>query len=581
MSRTIRLLGVLALTSTAAARDAVVLLGWEELQIEIAGTNGRIRAPVESIPASGWWIPEATPGLTADGDRALYSSGWDIYEASFSSMQPQLYAVSDRFLDDIALLGPKGPGQRLYGVVGCGGSAEIVEIGSDGATTTVCAVSSPVVTPNPYAYRWRLSANSLSKRMVVSATPQDLSNPSVLAVVDPATWTVTHEPAIPAGVTFADTVLRANGLSFVQIPRWPPFDQYVYWAPDWASAGQLSPAARYGATCTTYLGDWGPVFLGRVSDEFGYNYSPEKPAAANVWAENDYRPSIPLFRQRPVSWTLSYEMTNTASPDFTAVDDVVLEGVAWEFFDGPAVPALDMVVQAEPPGPFEPGRQLGQVLFKADADMAVEGGYMCWLDTILSGRYDHGIRRKILTWDGHGGATDRTVCAFAVDPVSENVVGNGDFDESMFLAGWYGDAVYSHYANRMTFILDPDQPRQQTSQIMELPTPDQPMLLSFDYRYEAHGSPESQAQITLTLNDDMVAHVVGIGPSDEFQTFSAILNDPQFRGLEGAELSFIVDSNTGTESYLLLDNVFLGVPEPAALTLLALGACLPLLRRRR
>ncbi|MGB2823993.1 MAG: PEP-CTERM sorting domain-containing protein, partial [Phycisphaerae bacterium] len=111
----------------------------------------------------------------------------------------------------------------------------------------------------------------------------------------------------------------------------------------------------------------------------------------------------------------------------------------------------------------------------------------------------------------------------------------------------------------------------------EVATPVDKFELAFDYEFL---STDPTCTLTVEIEDVVVATLTApdtlVG---DWTRHATVIDDPTLTGLDPAVLELTYDGPTGTQ--LLLDNIeFTQLPEPATLSLLALGG-LALLRRRR
>jgi len=105
-------------------------------------------------------------------------------------------------------------------------------------------------------------------------------------------------------------------------------------------------------------------------------------------------------------------------------------------------------------------------------------------------------------------------------------------------------------------------------------TPTEAFLLDFQYYL-----PVATGQLDVSLNGAGIGTILGSGrPAGVWNDASFSVTDPGLLGLLQTELKFVYNApDSGSQIYL--DNILL-TPEPATLSLLALGGLMALRRRR-
>jgi hypothetical protein len=195
----------------------------------------------------------------------------------------------------------------------------------------------------------------------------------------------------------------------------------------------------------------------------------------------------------------------------------------------------------------------------------------------LTGNYAYGptVDQSRVIDNPAGGGTP-----IAYDPVSSNLVGNGDL--TLGTAGWEANPfasdpfAYSNHSVQLTpgsgLQLRPVAANPyELRQFLQIPTPDDAMVLAFTYGL----TQASTANLSVYLAGELVASIT---PTDfSAHTFQTTITDPALENLDNAELRF-QDTGIGT---LYLSNFSLtAVPEPASAGLIGL-ACSSLLLRQR
>jgi hypothetical protein len=192
--------------------------------------------------------------------------------------------------------------------------------------------------------------------------------------------------------------------------------------------------------------------------------------------------------------------------------------------------------------------------FELNIDTAQRGVYELTAQIDLRGRYINGGTQSERSIN----VNNSLYYSFAVDPVSANLVGNGDFSLSTY--GWNdaGLVVSDSEVTSRTHVLwmtpyssSPDE----VNQILELPL-SQDMEFSFDYRLREF--PGNSCNLLVTLDGITIAEINNIQPSSVYQHFSASITNPSFEGLSGAVLRFQI-SSIGGSSWFYVDDVNLGL----------------------
>jgi hypothetical protein len=532
--------------------------------ISVQGFNGPMALPVvQEVPNYGYGIPL---GGTAS-NTALYG----LYNPSTPTANSTISindAQSGAYDGSIALNGRVNDiaytNGQLYGLQVNSASIQIVSISNTGTITplvTQTGTTSAGVT-------WRLGGAVNGSSLLTTALPT-IGAPTSAYIIDPASSQVSpfiFSPA-PATEITSETIINVAG-NAVTLNDLGQQVQYDY--PSGANGVQIPTSAQYP--------------FGVVSDEFTYNYAPTNPAYVNL----GYNTSIPYgydnLLRTPPNFTIQTTIYNGAAPDGTTIGNVAVASgqQLWTQQSGPS--ALQIIQTASAPGSFS-NRVVANDTISLSAG-AQRGIYSyAFTPNALTGDYTYGTTTdyaRVVSTTPSGSVQ------FAYDPVSSNLVGNGDF--ILGTAGWEANSHWSQgnttYSNQSVELYNGEMALVPSSssayaarQLLQLPTSGSPMLLSFDYNAAVDRSPASVYNVDLKmyLNSTLVGELVT--DSTTIQNYQTVIDDPSLQNLSGAYLTFVA-SGTGANAVELGNISLTAVPEPATLGLLLVGLALAQRRRR-
>ncbi|HUO09624.1 MAG TPA: hypothetical protein VM008_15045 [Phycisphaerae bacterium] len=555
--------GALAGTSPGAFGLTAVVAGSGTIGLEVPGFNGQFQlSTINSNSFSG-----TATGLTSDGTSVARL----VNSYSTSTVQRQIMGGAGSStlnlgvkLDDIAYTNG-----ALYGVVSRSDALQIVQINGDGTTTNV--LTQPMTT---YSGQWRLSGQTAGSELLAfrAASSSGVTLSPIAELVNPVGASMTALP-VSASV-ISDTVINRDATAVTFIPTSSTFGSSPF-ANGAQTREQLPTGIPMSALSSTqaYGSSVGSLPL---SDEFNYSWDPASHNAlvttsistttASSWGK--------LYRT-PFVWTgnATASMTNGVTPDGTVLSNV--QSIAPFMVTGPT--AMQQVLTPQAPGSFG-ARALGTANLSVDLNGASRGVYT--VNTLGPVTADY----------AHGGTTDvgRAVdiksggaLSFAYDPISANIIGNGDFE----LSGYGWDNVTNPSFVTSTFVIQDGLTgnhvpwftgSETIRQILQEPTANSPMLLSFDYRLDPF--PGGTFALDVTLAGEEVAHVDMTTPSSTYSHYSVLITDPALENLSAAE--FRVQMTSGGSAWAYLDNFSLtAVPEPGTGILMAIPALLAWRRR--
>jgi hypothetical protein len=356
----------------------------------------------------------------------------------------------------------------------------------------------------------------------------------------------------------------------------------------------LGGQAQYAYPSGTFQTQTGPLGIyptSVVSDEFTYNYPASDPAYANLGlVTSGGSSSGPFFlgydrliRALP-NFTAQVELENGVAPDGATLSNVGVAAGQQLMIQQSGPSPLQISETPAAPGNFsERNVSTDTISLSPGAQRAV---------------YGFGPAANALVADyTYGGTTDigRPISypagafQFAYDPISSNLVGNGDF--SLGTAGWEANNNYSLsgslYGNGLVSVDNGKvalQPNPQSSyalrQLLQLPTADEPMLLAFDYNAFSALPPASESSVELQvyLGNTLVGSL--IADSTATQQDQITITNPALEKLNGAYLTFAASGNEGN-GVALADISLTAIPEPSSLGLLVTGAAFARRPRRR
>lgn len=549
--------------TTARAVDVVYIKGGVSSGIlQAQGFNGRIDLPTRIYSSMG---PPPIQILGATGNNStLYtlevSSGnavalSDPHTGAYLSQ----ISVSSR-LDDIAYTNG-----QLYGVLHDTSALQIVSIAADGSTQLI------LNQPETAAGLWRLSGvangNALLATHFTGIPAPTLGgfviNPTTASVSD-LSW---NEPSTFAGLN--ETVINAAGNSVTIVPTLGGPESMVTF-PGGAALGNRTAQTAY----SDVLSGSNPA----ISDEFSLAYPSSSPAMSSVTSSVS-EPGIDGLIRTPqlLNVTTTISLQNGLAPDSTTLSNLVATSLGLQS-SGPTAATFQQNLSG--PGDFAAGTVLGQATATLNLATAQRGTYEFTSMPTLTADYAHDS-----TVDHNRAVTtNETIFAsFAYDPPSANLVGNGD--ASLGRAGWeerHGDTGTwfpgtAGSAAPRGFTLSPAPGNSDAiQQYLQLPTPNGPMLLSFSY-FNAFPSSVA-ADLQVELNGTIIGQVsAGSSTPVEFQ---ALISDPTLENLTNASLMFY-STATGVASVGISNISLIAVPEPAAFSLMAIGAVVVCRRRGR
>jgi hypothetical protein len=543
------------LTGTSG-RDAIVVQRGPEIAVEIEGAAGRIFVPVDlSQSISG------LSGLAARGDTVyvLNRSSYSPFPPPYGTTEQQLLifdlktGLLTQTIDIPPFSGEPGLSDitvldgNIYASWASGGTVKIRKIESDGTLTDVFSQQNPGdVSPN----RPLIAANNETASVILALRSSSSipSYPNSYCVVDPLTWTVSNQVTEPSFSAPFNIVMSNNSQYLIEdtYPYYVSQYQSVLSIPDFGVVGSLNYPYTYGSTSVPMSSSTNRY----TSDEFFFDYDSNLPAVAVLANSNHTGADLTgkkLFRQGQIAWQSDSGISNFAVPDGTLIDTVGLNNFSWLQSAGTPV---QITTTLEPVGDLSL-RKLMHNEFALDVDTAQRGIYDLTAQVDLRGIYYVG-----------GEQSERSInvnntlrYAFAVDPVSDNLVGNGDFTLSTY--GWNDAGLVvsdSEVVSRpdVLWMTPYSSSPDEVTQLLELPL-SQNMELSFDYRLRDF--PGDSCNLLITLDGITIAEINDIQPSSVYQHFSVPVTDPSFNGLTDAELRLQV-SSTGS-SWFYIDDIVL------------------------
>jgi hypothetical protein len=551
------------------AANAVYIPGYnaggilDDQEIEVQGSSGRIDVPVpfstsispSPLPA-GYSVSGATGNDTSvytllnsiipsDGSVILIN---DPHTGAYLGSIPLSVQVSD-----IAYTNG-----QLYGILNSSSSLQIDSVSQSGLVQSIFSQSEASSTAI-----WRLSGavngdSLLASRGQVSPSnvPGYVINPTSLAfsqITLPGT----------AEVFFYGTVINAAANTVTSIVSAGPQTAATF--PGGVSLGTVAQNMQYGSA----------IESNAVSDEFNYTYSPTMPAAVQITSSfysGPFTDEVDGLIRTPevITNSGSVNISNYVAPDGTTLSNVA----ATNLLIGVGPTPFLITQQPAAPGNLS-NRSLGQATATLNLANAQRGIYALSVNPSITATYTYGSTvdtSRAVTSNPTGTPT------FAYDPISSNLVGNGD--ATLGGAGWEsmndGSSFISQFAQadaaHKSFVLPTLTPYPAAiRQYLQLPTSSGAMALSFTYFLQDF--PDSMPDnIQVTLNGTQIAEVTA--SSTTAQTFETVIDDPTLENQQNADLEFQATATGPEGDYVDIGNISLtSLPEPASGTLLFFLAC--------
>ncbi len=546
--------------------------GYSQEKIEVQGSSGRIDLPVTFPTAnlSSSLLGDSVVGATGN-DATLYTL-LNSPVSSANSVLLQTDSHSGAFLGSTQLNARLSDiaytNGQLYGISSSSTSLQIDTIAANGTTQSIFSQAEPSSN-----FVWRLSGATNGDVLLAA---RGASSSNVSGVVINPTSLATSSITLPGTMSnFDDTIINSAANSVISI-----------------TAGVQTAASFPGGVSQGALGSSNFHRTGfvsnAVSDEFTYTYSPSTPAVAQTQWDTSASPSIvgltDGLTRTPQVVTLSgpVNIINSVSPDGTTLSNVsatnlVNQGIPIGFNPTP----FTISTQPAAPGDLS-NRSLGQATATLNLATAQRSFYEVSSGPSITADYTHGSTidqsRTVQVISG-------TATQFAYDPISSNIVGNGDaFLEQ---AGWEG--IQGTVPTFLNGFVNPDPADHSFGlipqatfpaairQFLQLPTANGPMTLSFTYFLDLFPD-TTPDDIQVFLNGTQIADVTA--SSGSVQTFQTVINNPAFENLTNAILLFQTTSNDPSGDGVGIGNISLtAVPEPASASLLIFAAA-ALCRRR-
>jgi hypothetical protein len=564
------------IATTAHAINAVFIAGpipfgpFTDGKIEVQGFNGRFDFPtqIQGPPETSATATDTAVGATAT-DNVLYTLlSSPVQSASViteSDTHTGAYLGTIQLpstFTDIAYTNG-----QLYGVQSVTASnhtqsLQIASIAANGSVQPLLTQS----TSSSSSTNWRLSGAVNGDSLLISP-PLIINSPSAETFIPSTPSTPPSTFNLPFGANVNDTVIHADGAAVTTIGG-----QVDYSYPGAILIGPRSLSTSYG----------GGHQNTPISDEFNYTYTSSQPAYASLSGSpnNLFTGSHDALYRLPqtLTGTQTIFLQNGVTPDGTTINNVIASGLVQQDQGAP----LPITIQETdaPPGPFA-FRQIAQANISVNLAGASRGFYGIGTNSNLTADYTTGA----ITQTGQPVSVSTSDFAeFAYDPASANLVGNGDGSIAAF--GWEtvdgktGDIDHAFAPSSdlgfgiVPFSGDP----QSLTQILELPTSNSPMELSFSYDDFSSGP----ADLTVSLNGIVLGDVSVTSKTPT--TFQTIINNPSLENLANANLTFTATAiGTNASSWVGVGSITLEavVPEPASASLLGLAAMTVLTRRRR
>jgi hypothetical protein len=529
--------------------------------LSVQGFNGPFDLQVvQSVPVSGVVAGAAASNATLYG---LFTPSTSTTTSVITLNNAQTGAYESSLTINTPLSDIAYTNGQLYGLQVNSTSIQVDAISNSGALTPVVTQSAST----PSGTTWRLSGAVNGDSLLATALPT-FTAPTVAYSIDPAAAQVSPFAygAGPAGSSInVDTVMNLAG-NVVTLDAVGPQSQYSY--PSGTFQDQVSPPGIYPG--------------GISSDEFTYNYPASDPAYVGFQissvTSNGYDN---LFRSLP-NISFQTQLENGIAPDGTTLSSVTVAA------------GQQIISQQGGPSPLQ--------ITETDAAPGTFSYRTVATDTIslnpgaAQGIYSYGITPNALTANyTYGNTTDvnRLISyeagpfTFAYDPISSNIVGNGEF--SLGTAGWEADTNYSfnpnEFLNESVDIYNDQAILSPTSsspyalrQFLQLPTAGSPMVLSFDYDLLGN-SPGPGLTLDAYLGSTLVGTFAADTAGTEF--YQTTITNPALENLNGTYLTFVANSPVSEDVIGLTDISLTAVPEPTSLGVFFFGLALARRPHRR
>lgn len=557
--------------SPVLAVDALVRQTSFTYQVEATGFTGR---PMTVLFGNMGTPSTGMLGMASDGTtlwntkRYLGVSSLITHTLGASSSQS---ITLTRTLADLAY-----SNNRLYGIVDQPGRLEVVTVGSDGVLTTVLNQ----VAATPTAGSWRFAGDARGDMLAAYFSPTSSTQPQNLYRIQPSTGTVVSSlplssPGSQNLPLASNLVLRNHSETLTTISmKGSRIEQADFSFP------ALSPQ---GVFVGQQSGGLLPLAQEYFSDEVDY---PLSSVIADLQLQSSQGASQKLYR-RPVllDFRVDSVLANAVVPDGTTLTDVFIPGPVVTQIAGPmSIP----LVQA----PAAPGELSERSLGSASA--------LINLGTIARGVYTFTINQTVVATHHTSSSSSvqpftylnqgSRVVSFGYDPVSLNLIGNGDL--GLGSLGWetpklprvtgaqFGTFDSGHRVMSFTSLplvsSAPSIPAA-TSQILELALHSGAMNLALTARVTAE-----PYVLSAYLNELLVASYVVT--STDYQTLNFLVDVPELYGDENVNLTLYgvseVTTSLSRPGSLFIQQLSLtAIPEPRIACLLLVPYFL--LRSRR
>jgi hypothetical protein len=573
-SRVISFAASVLLAQEARAVDAVYVPSYSYYsfqggQLEVQGFSGRFDLPLTIQPSKSLFpfIFGAVAGSAANSSN-LFTLINDRQNSSDNSVLVTSDAQTGALIGQIQLGARFSDiaytNGQLYGVLSTSSSLAIDSISNSGSLQPVLNASEPAFNGS-----WLLSGVVAGNQLIATENPATPSISTNVAgfVVKPSA------PSNPSQINvyssfgatpFISTVFSADGHTITTVGS--SSYQEATSLPSDTDAGPRPLSMEFGASSSRL-----------VSDEFSYPYASSNSAYVTLGTSFDLNGTDGLYRLPQQLYSIeTVQLSNGVAPDGASLSNVT--GSHFEQQTGGPSP-VTITEQDAPPGSFSQ-RTLGVVTMSINLANAQRGLYTFALNPTITANYSYNAtvdENRAIPYPSHFAGE------FGYDPVSSNIVGNGD--ASMGPVGWeerFGDTGewYSEIESvGPKGFLIPSAVLESSGlrQLLQLPTPNQPMTLSFQAQLDVGSS--SPVELQVDLNGERVDDVYVSSASA--QTYSVEITDPALQNISNAALAFDLPYQPQASSPVDVDNISLtAVPEPVGAVSLP-GLVSWLLCRRR